>query len=311
MHKNLATTNYSDFDDASKERIRQQVLQSVSIASDAANVNSSITGLTGGTSPATAGAGCGCGGKPVVFMYNMQVLQTATNHPILPVAIQSIMPHITLQLGLIPNDSNSPSIRCVVDTATALCTGNYHFFAAITKRYLHFVAKIFLPEDYLPIILSGIVQDNAQSVTTDLLVAFQFHLPYLTKDGSTTSFGVATGPHVSVNTVLGLPLITATGMVIDTIDNVVDAKYLDCPPFPIDFCCATKTLPANDDDTTTHYIEFKDVHGVLKKTNPSVAGVCNNFQSAKPTYLSISKMHWPVEAASNSNSVTTGRSIAA
>ena len=27
MRKNLATTNYSDFDDASKERIRQQVLQ--------------------------------------------------------------------------------------------------------------------------------------------------------------------------------------------------------------------------------------------------------------------------------------------
>jgi hypothetical protein len=106
--KNLATTNYSDFDEASKERIWQQVLQFESVASDATSVSSS--GLTSGTSPTTAGAGCGHGSKSVVFMYNVQVLQTRTNHPILPVAIQSIMLHITLQLGLVPNYSHSPSI---------------------------------------------------------------------------------------------------------------------------------------------------------------------------------------------------------
>ena len=33
----------------------------------------------------------------------------------------------------------------------------------------------FLPEDYSPIILSGIVKDNAHSGTTDLSVIFQFH----------------------------------------------------------------------------------------------------------------------------------------
>jgi hypothetical protein len=113
-----------------------------------------------------------------------------------------------------------------------------------------------------------------------------------------------------MNTVLGLPLITATSMVIIIVDNVVDTKYLDCPPFPIDFRHATKTLPAIDDDTTTHYVAFEDVHGVLKKTNAFVTGVCDNFQSAKPIYVSISEMHRPVEAASYSNSVTTGRSIA-
>ncbi len=133
----------------------------------------------------------------------------------------------------------------------------------------------------------------------------------LTKDGSTTSFVVATGPHVSINTGLGLPLITATGMVIDTIDNIVDAKYLDCPPFPINFCCATKTITEIDDDTTTHYVKFEDVHGILKKTDAFIAGVCDNFQSAKPNNVGSSEMHRPVEAMSNSNSMTTGRSIAA
>jgi hypothetical protein len=117
-----------------------------------------------------------------------------------------------------------------VDTTAALCTGNYHFFAAIAKQFPQFVAKIFLPEDYSPIILSGIVQDNADAITTDLPVAFQFHLPYFTKDGSATSFVMATGPQVSMNTVLGLPLITAIGMIIDFVDDVVEAKNLKCPP---------------------------------------------------------------------------------
>ncbi len=56
--------------------------------------------------------------------------------------------------------------------ATLELMGNYHIFAAIAKQYPDCVAKIFLPEDYLPIILSGIIQDHAHSVTTDLLVAF-------------------------------------------------------------------------------------------------------------------------------------------
>jgi hypothetical protein len=307
--KNLATTNYSDFDDTSKERIRQQVLQSVSTASEAASVSSSITGMTGGTPSASAGAGRGRG-KPIIFMYDAQVLQTESNRPTLPVAIQSGMPHITLQLGPVLNDNASPSIRCVLDTAAALCTGNYHFFAAIAKRYPHCVAKIYLPEDYSPIILSGIVQDNAHSVTTDLSVAFQFHLPYLTKDGSPTSFVVATGPQVSVNTVLGLPLITATGMIIDYIDNVVEAKHLDCPPFKIEFRRATKHIPAFEDDATTHYVEFEDVHGILQKTDAYIAGLCESIQSAKSPTVSNSETHRRVEAMSDSDSMTTIKSIA-
>ncbi len=162
----------------------------------------------------------------------------------------------------------------------------------------------------MPIILLGIVQDQAQSVTTDLSVAFQFHLPYFTRDGSPTSFVVATGPQVSVNTVLGLPLITATGMIIDTVDNMVEATHLNCPPFPIDFCCTTKNIPALDKDATTHYVEFKDVHGILKKTDSYIARVCDGIQLARLPNVSNSGVHRQVEAMSNSNSVTTGRSIA-
>jgi hypothetical protein len=83
-----------------------------------------------------------------------------------------MMPHSTLQLGTNLDCSNCPSIQCVVDTAAALCIRNYHFFSAIAKQYPHCVAKIFLPKDYSPIILSGILQDDLRAVTTDLAVAF-------------------------------------------------------------------------------------------------------------------------------------------
>jgi hypothetical protein len=136
-------------------------------------------------------------------------------------------------------------------------------------------------------------------------VAFQFHLPYLTKDGSPTSFVVATGPQVSVNTVLGLPLITATGMIIDYIDNVVEAKHLDCPPFKIEFRRATKHIPAIDDDATTHYVEFEDVHGILQKTDAYIAGLCERIQSAKSQTVSNLGKHRRVEAVSDSDSMTT------
>ncbi len=62
-------------------------------------------------------------------------------------------------------------------------------------------------------------------------------------------------------------------MIINTINNVVEAKHLDCPPFRINFCRPTKTIPAIEEDATTHYVEFKDVQNVLAKTDAYIAGV--------------------------------------
>jgi hypothetical protein len=105
-----------------------------------------------------------------------------------------------------------------LDTIATLCTKNYHFSAAIAKQHPHCVSKIFIPGDYSPIIISGIIQDDEEAITTDLPIAFQCHPPYLTKDGSQTSFVTTTGPQVSMK-VLGLLMIKATCMIIDTIDN--------------------------------------------------------------------------------------------
>ncbi len=87
----------------------------------------------------------------------------------------------------------------MVDTAAALTKGNFHFVAALAKKYPHCIAKLYVPEDYNLIVLSGIVQRGGEPITTDLTVGFQFHLPYLTRDGQATSILIATGPHVTVN----------------------------------------------------------------------------------------------------------------
>jgi hypothetical protein len=87
-----------------------------------------MTGTTSATSPAKSASG-----KRVVFFYNAQVLNTGVHRLVLPVTIQWIMPHINLQLDNDLSNSSSPILCCVVDTAAALCTSNYHFFAAIAK----------------------------------------------------------------------------------------------------------------------------------------------------------------------------------
>ncbi len=84
-------------------------------------------------------------------------------------------------------------------------------------------------------------------MTTKLEVGWKFHLPYKTKEGDAASFAIATGPHVPVNTILGLPFQVATGMVIDLVDNVVDCKSLDCPPFTIDFRRTSNHVPVMDE----------------------------------------------------------------
>ena len=146
---------------------------------------------------------------PVVFMISVPVFNiTPTVHRILPVSIQAAFPHITLQLGSALGCANCPAIRCIVNTAATLTTGNLHFFAEIAKAYPHTVASIHSPTDYSPITLSGIVQQGGSLVTTNLMVGFQFHLPYLTRKGTPTSFVVVAGHHVTVNTILGLPFIT-------------------------------------------------------------------------------------------------------
>ncbi len=231
--RNLATTNLSDFDKVSQQGIKEKVLQSTT-KGDVDESTSVISAVTLQSKPQNSQKKSKSG---YIFIVDAQVLAAgSTTKKPMPISIQSTLPHIVLQLGSDLDCPNCPSIRCAVDTCAALSTGSFHFFAAIAKHFLHCVAKIFSPTEYTPIILSGIVKLSEEAaVTTNLEVGWEFYLPYKTTSGEDAMFAVVTGLHVAFNTILGIPFQKATGAIIDLVDDRVECKYLDCPPFTIDF----------------------------------------------------------------------------
>ncbi len=97
------------------------------------------------------------GGCGRVFVVDVPVLAAGSAlKPMMLTAIHSNLPHIVMQFGTDLDCPNCPSICCAVDLCAALTTGNFHFFASLAKHFLHCLAKVYAPQDYAPIILSGV-----------------------------------------------------------------------------------------------------------------------------------------------------------
>jgi hypothetical protein len=187
------------------------------------------------------------------------------------------MAHIMLHGGLPSKEKDCPALKCVVDLGATLSTANFHFMEAVICQFPHILKKIYLPNDYTAIILSGIFNTlDSAPITTKLNVGFDIHLPYTTKDGSYTSLLVATGPNVAINLILGLPFIKAMGMIADFFDNVCEAKNLLCNPFPIDFKCATKPIPIFQESKAASKLHNKEVQHTLH-----VLGTLKTFYAHK------------------------------
>jgi hypothetical protein len=169
--KNLGTANFADFDKAGQQRIREQVLQAMGNheISNATSIASSVTTPSSVIPSASAGRGRGGkgrgfqGGGGRIFIVDVQVLAAGSAlKQMMPIAIQINLPHIVMQFGTDLDCPHCPSICSAVDLCAALTTGNYHFFASLAKRFLHCLAKVFAPQDYAPIIFSGVVQSHQQ-----------------------------------------------------------------------------------------------------------------------------------------------------
>jgi len=287
--RNLATINLADFDEVSQQRIQEQVLQST-IKGDVDDSTSVISAVTLQSKPQNSQKKSKSG---YIFIVDVQVLAAgSTTKKPMPITIQCTLPHIVLQLGNDLDCPNCPSIRCAVDTCAALSTGSFHFFAAIAKRSPHCIAKIFAPNEYAPIILSGIVQSSDEAAgTTNLEVGWQFYLPYKTKSGEDAMFAVATGPHVAVNTILGIPFQKHTGAIIGLVDDRVECKYLDCPPFTIDFRRTSNHVPVMDEPSaqtqvhlSTNYSRvIKDIKNLEQFYDAKVLAIRSTPVSEKPT----------------------------
>jgi hypothetical protein len=305
---------FHDLDETSQKKYCKTVL--AMSATDGASTSSTTSLVTTSTTSV---------GSAQIFMLSFPVPVFSMTPPsccVFPIPIQAAFPHIKLQLGSALGCINCPAIWCVVDTAAALATGNLHFFTAVAKAYPHTVASIHSPHDYSPITLSGIVQQGGQSIMMDLTVGFQFHLPYLTCEGTATSLVLATGCNVMVNIILGLPFITQTKMVIDTANQVAEMRALDSPPFAINFRCAMCKVPAvNDKIAASNAAKFanivKEAKGIKAffAAKTAVHYACKSPAFLPPSILMLAK--WAKSSVkfnnisnnSNTSTVSVGSTI--
>ena len=87
-------------------------------------------------------------------------------------------------------------------------------------------------------------------------------MPYLTREGDTTSILIATGPHMTVNRIVGVPFIQATRAVIDLTDNVAELRALNASPFPLEYRKATVHVPIVDEGNE-HPVHMVDAYSKL------------------------------------------------
>jgi hypothetical protein len=69
----------------------------------------------------------------------------------------------------------------------------------------------------------------------------------------------------------------AMGMILDLVDKVVDCRYLDCPPFPVDFHWTSNHVPVMDkpgytpvNHATSHLQIIKEVENIERYINAKV-----------------------------------------
>jgi hypothetical protein len=169
----------------------------------------------------------------------------ASNLPQLPITIHPTLPHIHIKLGS-DTDTFQPAISAIVDSGSALCTGDSDYVMGIAEAYPQLVQSITLAEDrYSPIILSGVISnsENPSNYTTNLPCIVEFRLPYLTTSGSPTTLKIAVGKDVGVNCLIGMSFLKEAKMVIDLNDDVVQSGLLDTDPFPIIHKRPTRSMP--------------------------------------------------------------------
>jgi hypothetical protein len=256
---NDRSPDFSDLSESNKKKMARQVMEAIGVAGsddekssdeDAVKVAAAATSKK---AKKVAGILKKGSSKPTfTFLFDIiegaeggLVLNSNVRLPPLPAAIDNLFLHAPIQFGTTLGAEDCPTVLCVVDTAAALTTGNLWFCMKLAKAFPHIVAKVHTKDECSPLTLKGVVESDGDGkvTTTELPMAFTFHLPYRMLDGAPTSLTIACGPHVAVNVILGLPFIKATQMVIDAFENVAECRLLDHPPFPLECKRARVEVP--------------------------------------------------------------------
>jgi hypothetical protein len=134
------------------------------ITTKSSSVSSSITGGTGVTRSGTKHSS-------VALHQDIIVLASDSHKSPIPIAIHSPMAHIMLHMGLTSKEKDYPALKCVFDSRAVLSTASFHFMEAVICQFPHILKKIYLPDNYVAIILSSIVNTpNSAPVTAKINV---------------------------------------------------------------------------------------------------------------------------------------------
>lgn len=100
----------------------------------------------------------------------------------------------------------------------------------IAKTYPVLVKSIiYAGNEYNPIILKGVVDENSNSkeTTTALTAVIEYFTPYTTSTRHEATLKVALGHNVSANLILGLSTIKAAKLQYDPSDDTISSNVLE------------------------------------------------------------------------------------
>ena len=169
--------------------------------------------------------------------------------PLLPISVDTNLPHFMLPIGQ-PESDTAFQLSVAYDTCAVLCVGWAGYHLAIAKQHPHLVKSlVWAQEKYTPLTLSGVVSNDdgnatqSEKLVTTLPAVIEYYMPYPSKQGHPTSFKVAIGDNVAVNTLIGMSMIKPAKFSLDLEDNVIDSGILDTAPFPVTYKQTTGSLP--------------------------------------------------------------------
>ena len=143
------------------------------------------------------------------------------------------LPHFLLPIGQ-PNSDTNFNLSVAYDTCAVLCVGRAGYHLAIAKKHPHLVKSlVWAKEQYTPLTLSGVVSNDegatpqSEKLVTSLPAIIEYYMPYPSKQGHPTSFKVAIGDNVAVNTFIGMSMIRPAKFSLDLEDNLIENGILD------------------------------------------------------------------------------------
>jgi hypothetical protein len=185
-----------------------------------------------------------------------------------------------------PDADPTFKLSVAYDTCAVLCVGWSGFHLAVAKAFPHLVKSLTWAQDkYTPLTLSGIVSNEDDKAKTDsrlvttLPAVIEYYMPHTSKQGHPTSFKVAIGDNVAVNTLLGMSMIRPAKFSLDLEDDVIDSGILDTEPFPVTFKQTNRSMPnlASVTDLNAHslattldfpHVSLETIHSCITQAFP-------------------------------------------